>query len=505
MINIEKNTKTKSLCPECLKVIEARVFENEGQIKIEKICSEHGTFGDLYWSDSELLLKHMKYLRDGGRIKNPMTEGKSGCPSDCGLCPEHKSPTILTNIDVTNRCNMHCHICFANAERQGYLYEPTKDQIVNMMLTVRNERPVPCSVLQFSGGEPTVREDLPELIKIAKDLGFLQVQIATNGLKLANSTAYVEKLKESGLNTIYLQFDGITEKPYIEARGFNALPLKLKAIENCRKVGLKSIVLVPTLVKGVNDDQIGDLINFSMKNSDVVRSLNVQPVSFAGRIDKKELKKMRITIPDFLKLVEEQTDGAITKKDFYPIPAVGIISDFLEIWEKNPVPIPSCHPACGVATFVFIDNGNLVPITRFIDVEGFLELTSNLVEESNNKGRVGRVKAITNLSKEFLKLVDFDIMPKSSRIPKIILRIMKEGNKDALTELFESTLFIGCMHFQDLYNIDKERIQRCVIHYAIPDGRVIPFCTYNLLYRDYVEKKFSTPFIHNPGFGNNVD
>ncbi|MFQ6051030.1 MAG: tetraether lipid synthase Tes [Candidatus Hydrothermarchaeota archaeon] len=502
MINIKRGKRTKSLCPECLRVIDARVFENEGQIKIEKTCLEHGTFDDIYWSDSGLLLKHMKYLRDGTKVKDPMTERRKGCPYDCGLCPEHKSPTILTNIDVTNRCNMRCPICFANASVQGYLYEPTKDQIVNMMLTVRNERPIPCSVLQFSGGEPTVREDLPELIRIAKELGFSQVQIATNGLKLARSVEYVKKLKKSGLNTVYLQFDGINEKPYIEARGFNALPLKLRAIENCRKAGLDSIVLVPTLVRGVNDDQIGSLINFSVKNSDVVRSLNVQPVSFAGRINKNELKKMRITIPDFLKLIEEQTNGAITKEDFYPVSAVGIVSDFLELWEKNPVPVPSCHPACGTATFVFVDNGKLVPITRFIDVEGFLELTKDIIEESDTKGKIGKIRALAKLSTEFLKLVDFDIMPKSSNIPKIIMKIMKEGNKDVLAELFESTLFIGCMHFQDLYNIDKERIQRCVIHYAVPDGRVIPFCTYNLLYREEVERRFSTP-LYNSEFRKN--
>ncbi|MDI6655278.1 MAG: radical SAM protein [Candidatus Hydrothermarchaeota archaeon] len=485
--------KTTSLCPECLCKIEAEVIEENGRVIMEKSCPEHGDFKDIYWSDAELYRRFMKFNSNGRVLANPITKEKKGCPYDCGICSNHKSATILANVDVTNRCNQHCPICFANADEQGYLYEPSKKQIYRMMLTLRNEKPAPCSVIQFSGGEPTVREDLPELIRMAKELGFIQIQIATNGIRLSNSVEYVKKLKEAGLNTVYLQFDGLTETPYIHARGYNALPKKLVVIENCRAAGLNSVTLVPTLVKGVNDNQVGSMIDFCVKNRDVVCSLNVQPVSFTGRIDKSELEKRRITIPDFLALVEEQTDGQIAKKDFYPIPCVGSISHFIEVWKGNIVPFPSCHPACGAATFVFIDDGRLIPLTRFIDIDGILELTEECAAEISKNGKLGKVSAVTKFSKKFPRLVDYEAMPKSSIIPKLVIKILKDGSREALAELFENTLFIGCMHFQDLYNFDCDRVSKCVIHYATPDGRVIPFCTYNTIHRKEVERKFAMP------------
>lgn len=485
--------KTNSLCPECLRRIEAHVVEKNGKIIMKKSCPEHGKFKDIYWSDSQLYRRFMKFNGSSAALENPITRKKKGCPYDCGICSEHKSQTILANIDVTNRCNQHCPICFANADEQGYLYEPSKEQIYRMMLTLRNEKPAPCQVLQLSGGEPTVREDLPELIRMAKELGFTQIQIATNGIRLANSVEYVKKLKEAGLNTVYLQFDGLTETPYIHARGYNALPRKLAVIENCRAAGLNSVTLVPTLVKGINDDQIGSMIDFCVKNRDVVRSLNVQPVSFTGRIDKSELEKRRITIPDFLALVEVQTDGAIAKEDFYPIPCVGSISHFIEAWKGKVIPFPSCHPACGAATFVFIDGEKLVPLTRFIDMEGILELTEESAKEVRKNGKLGKVSAITKFSKRFLSFVDYKAMPKSSTIPKLVINIFKKGSRQALVKLFENTLFLGCMHFQDLYNFDCDRVSRCVIHYATPDGRIIPFCTYNTIHRREVERKFARP------------
>jgi len=237
------------LCPICLRVIDAKIFSENGKVYLEKICPEHGYFRDIYWSDYEMYKKAWKFKNDGSGLENPMTKRKKGCPYDCGLCNEHLTTTVLANIDITTRCNMHCPICFANVEAKGYIYEPTKEEIIKMMKILRNEKPAPAYAVQFSGGEPTIREDLPELIKLAKELGFPQVQIATNGIKIAESEKYAKKLKDAGLKRINVRFDGLKEETYIATRGFNALPLKFKAIENCRKAGLKSIVLVPTLVK----------------------------------------------------------------------------------------------------------------------------------------------------------------------------------------------------------------------------------------------------------------
>jgi len=390
--------------------------------------------------------------------------------------------------NFTNRCNLNCPICFANANHTKKIYEPSFEEIKEMMKLLRSENP-PCPAIQFAGGEPTVRDDLPELIKLARELGFVHVQVATNGIKLKNLN-YLKKLKESGLSTIYLQFDGITEKPYLISRNKNLLPIKLKVIENCRKIGFNSIVLVPTLAKGINDDQVGGLIRFAMENVDVVRSVNFQPISFTGRIDESKRLEQRITIPDFIKLVEEQTNGEISKEDFYPVPFVAPISLFVETWTNMKKVRFSCHQHCGAATYVFVEDGKLTPITRFFDVEGFIELLNEIKEGLNSSKKFGKAKAILHIAKELPKLIDKSKAPKNVKLVETIVEILR-GNYDALAKFHYNALMIGCMHFMDPYNYDVSRVRRCVIHYATPDGRIIPFCSYNIIHRKEVEEKFS--------------
>jgi uncharacterized radical SAM superfamily Fe-S cluster-containing enzyme len=296
------------------------------------------------------------------------------------------------------------------------------------------------------------------------------------------------------LNTVYLQFDGVTEKPYIAARGFNALPIKIQAMDNFRKASLTSVVLVPTLVKGVNDDQVNDIIRFGIDNIDIVRGVNFQPVSFAGRIEKDELEKMRITIPDFVKLVEEQTGGEILAEDFYAPPSVNAFSSFIEAWRKTPQVRFTCHEHCGVATYVFVDDkGKITPITRFIDVDGFLGLLDQLTEKVEGGGKITKTLAIAKITKELPHLINMKNKPKNLDIKKLLLGVLKDGNVDALADFSYHTMLIGCMHFQDPYNFDVERVKRCAIHYAVPGGKVIPFCTYNSLHREKIEKKYAVP------------
>ncbi|MEA2000000.1 MAG: radical SAM protein, partial [Euryarchaeota archaeon] len=344
--------KTKSLCPVCFRVIEAEVYEEEGKILIKKQCEKHGEFDDVYWSDAELYRKFARWRYDG-KPGITLTETDKGCPFDCGLCPEHKSSTMLALIDLTNRCNQRCPTCFANAAVSGYLYEPTMEQLEEMMKMLRSEVP-PCPAVQFAGGEPTIRDGFVDIVKKARDLGFSQVQVATNGIAMAKSEQFCRDLAEAGLHTVYLQFDGVTEEPYRILRGIPALKTKLKAIENCGRGGLNSVVLVPTLMKGVNDDQIGDMVRFAAKNLDVVKGVNAQPISFEGRVDESERKKGRITIPDFINLLEEQTDGEIPRESFYPVPFVAPISYFVEGWKGEPQLELTAHPHCGAATYVFV-------------------------------------------------------------------------------------------------------------------------------------------------------
>ncbi|MCK4398186.1 MAG: radical SAM protein [Methanophagales archaeon] len=483
--------KTKSLCPECLEVIDAEVYESEGgEILIKKKCEKHGEFDDVYWSDASLYHKFAKWQYEG-KAGITLTKTDKGCPFDCGLCPKHTSSTMLALIDLTNRCNQRCPTCFANAAVTGYLYEPTMEQLREMMIMLRGETP-PCPAVQFAGGEPTIREGFVEIVKMARELGFAHIQVATNGIALAKSEEFCHQLKEAGLHTVYLQFDGVTEEPYKKLRGIPALKTKLKAIESCRRGGIKSVVLVPTLMKGVNDDQMGDIVRFAADNLDVVKGVNAQPIAFEGRINESERKKGRITIPDFMKLLEEQTDGEIPKESFYPVPFVVPISYFVEAWKGVPQLEFTVHPHCGAATYVFVENGTFIPITEFMDVEGFMEFLMESAEEIN-KSRIGKLKAMAKMMRLGGKFIDREKAPAVFDNFTSLTDILEGGNRESLAKFHRKTLFIGAMHFQDAYNFDLERVKRCGIHYATPDHRIIPFCSYNAIHRPSVEKAFSVP------------
>lgn len=488
---------TRSLCPECLDVIEASIFEENGNVMLEKTCQKHGSFKDIYWSNAKQFWRFDRYMHDGEGVKFPNVSKDGDCPTSCGLCPSHKTTTILANIDLTNRCNQACPVCFSNASASGYLYEPSLSQIRAMMQMLRDQKPVPCPAIQFAGGEPTMREDIARIIRMANEFGFTQVQMTTNGIKLAKSLEFCKELAAAGLHTVYLQFDGVTGEPYQINRGFNYLPIKLKAIENCRASGLTSVSLVPTLAKGVNDEQVGDIIKFAVNNIDTVKGINFQPISFTGRINKEERIEKRITIPYLFDLIERQTDGAITADDFYPVPFVVPVSHFVTAEEGIPNVEFTVHPHCGTGTYVYVENGKMIPITRFVDVEGLLELVEELA--SNNSKWIGeslgKIKRIGSLISALPRYIDMSKAPKSLDMKKLFIDVLRDGTGDAIKEFHRHTLFIGAMHFMDLYNIDLERIKRCGVHYATPDGRIIPFCTYNTLYRVEVEKKFAMPLL----------
>jgi uncharacterized radical SAM superfamily Fe-S cluster-containing enzyme len=475
--------ETKSICPECFKVLDATIYEKDNKVYIEKTCPKHGKYNELYWSDYEQYKRAEKYRKEGKGLDNPHTQTVKECPQDCGICPQHKSHTGLAIIDITNRCNLRCPVCFANAAAAGYVYEPSKQQIQGMLQNLRRNSPVPATALQFSGGEPTIREDLPELIKMAKDAGFRHVEVNTNGIRLAQSVDYCKTLDDAGVSTIYLQFDGLTGDVYKFTRGVDLLETKLKAIENCRTAGVNSIVLVVTLVKGVNDNQIGDIIRFAVNNFDVIRCINVQPVSLCGRLPEEEREKMRITIPDFMRLCEEQTNGKIKMDDFYPVPTVVPIAQAVGAIKHKRYVEFTAHPHCGMATYLFVENGEITPITRYGNVDKFVKTMENVHEEAS-KGHETRAK---------MRLLGALRHVKFGMLRKNILPVLKTGSYEALGDLQRKTILLSSMHFMDPYNFDLERVQSCCIHYAVPDGRVIPFCTMNSIHRSEVEKHFGVP------------
>jgi uncharacterized radical SAM superfamily Fe-S cluster-containing enzyme len=501
---------TLSLCPECIKKIPADIYEEGGKVLIRKECPEHGEFKDVYWSDVDMYLMAEKYAHDGVGLMNPQITDATQCPEQCGLCNLHLTNTNLANVDLTNRCNLNCPICFANANDAGYVYEPHLEQLTEMLKMLRAQEPVPCPAVQFSGGEPTIYPDYFKVLSIARELGFPQIQIATNGILLAKDPEFAQKSLDAGLHTVYLQFDGLDEEIYKAARGLPLLEVKKQAIENCRNTKPKplSTILVPTVVKGVNSHQVGAMLDFAIERPDVIRGVNFQPVAFTGRIDYEERTNQRITLPDLVNLLVEQTDY-LNKDDFFSVPVVTPVSELVSALSREPKMAFTTHPHCGIATFLIIDGKRVIPIPKIVDIPGIMERMEELAKKASSPlGQIGlrfygamksdkakREGAAKQFQKYFGEFIDENKLPHGFNLVEALGGMLAEGAKDNLGEFTWQTLFVGGMHFQDNYNYDIQRVMRCAIHYATPDNRIIPFCAYNggPTYRTEVEKKFSVP------------
>ncbi|HYE24012.1 MAG TPA: radical SAM protein [Clostridia bacterium] len=509
--------QTQSLCPECSKVIDARIFEENGKVMMEKSCAEHGEFKDCVFSDVKLYLKMEQWqFGDMKGFQNPAINkgAESKCPDDCGMCSLHTSQTALANVDLTNRCNLTCPVCFANANAAGYLYEPDMDQVKVMLKALRDERPVDARVVQFSGGEPTVHPNFIEILALAKEMGFSHIQAATNGILIGSSLEFAQKCKDAGLATLYLQFDGVSDDIYRKTRGEPLLDKKMQCIENCRKVGMK-IVFVPTIVKGLNDHQLGDILRVAIENVDTVSGISFQPVAFTGRISRHELEEKRFTQADLAHGLSEQTGMFDKYDDWFPLSFVTPFSKLIAAIEQRGVPTISSHPHCSLGTYMFVDEKTrtAVPVTKFIDMPAMLQDIEELAQKTEKswiKSKYYRgVQAWASLRKHFKA----ELAPPGLTFEKFLDTLQGMTNKklgrDGMDGTFTyRTLLVAGMHFMDHYNYDVERVKRCVIHYAAPDGKLYPFCTYNSgpTYREKIEKQYSIPFekqLERFGLGGN--
>ena len=270
--------RTQSLCPECLSVIDASIFEDECKIFMEKTCDIHGLYRELISSDSKFFkLIIERSFSSSKHVTNPMKSKNKSCPLDCGLCENHLSTSIMINIDLTNRCNLNCPICFANADASGRLLELTIEQVRNMLDTACGMHKIMPICLQYTGGEPTVHPLFLEALKEANSRRFTQIQIATNGIKFALDPDFAFQAGEAGLNTVYLQFDGLDDSIYRKTRGRNLIDLKFKTIDNLAKAQIRT-VLVPTIVKGLNDKHIGQILKYALNNVDKIAGAYLFPV-----------------------------------------------------------------------------------------------------------------------------------------------------------------------------------------------------------------------------------
>lgn len=308
-------SQTQSLCPHCLRRIAARKITIDDSVYLEKSCPEHGQL------DKVLIWKNSPWPFDTWNRSSAEPSGNAaapaphnGCPYECGLCPNHQQSTCSTIIEVTSHCNIHCSVCFASSEKEAG-DQPDLSQIEQMLIAVRDSAGF--NPLQLSGGEPALRDDLPQIVSLARKIGFDHVQVNTNGMRLAQDAAYAEALKEAGVSDFFLQFDGLTNDIYHCIRKADLLPLKLRALERCAELKI-GVILVPTLVKNINDHQIGAIIRFAKKWIPTVRGVHFQPMTYLGRYPDAPRNEDRILIPDILAAIEAQTEGELKIDSFIP-------------------------------------------------------------------------------------------------------------------------------------------------------------------------------------------
>jgi 7,8-dihydro-6-hydroxymethylpterin dimethyltransferase len=319
----ESCAQTASLCPHCLRRIAARRIVENDAVYLEKKCPEHGALDKvLLWRNYPKSFNSWDRNReraDGALQKEgsssfPAAADHDGCPFECGICSNHRQKTCSAILEVTHACNLQCPICFS-ASAKGAGADPDLRSIEQMLCTIRDSAGV-CP-LQLSGGEPAQRNDLPQIVELARRIGFDHIQINTNGIRLAQDADFARALQDAGVTDFFLQFDGVTNDVYRRIRGAALLPFKLQAIERCADLKI-GVILVPTLVRNVNDDQIGAIIQLAKKWMPAVKGVHYQPMTYLGRYPDAPVNADRILLPEILAAIEHQTGGELKAENFIP-------------------------------------------------------------------------------------------------------------------------------------------------------------------------------------------
>jgi len=340
--------RTQSMCPICLDVVDAQIVAREGAVYMEKTCLDHGMYTAYLWPDVDHYLWMKRFSIPTVRPHSPVPTAK-GCPDDCGLCQAHLRHPTLVEIEVTDRCNLRCPVCFMAADNFRADPDPDLEAIAAKYRYILENTDAETSI-QITGGEPTTRKDLPEIVRLGREIGFKYIEINTNGVVIGQNGEYIRRLAEAGISGIYLQFDGLTGDVYEKIRGRNLLPVKLQAIENCRRAGVQ-VVLAMTIIQGINEDQLGKVLDFALQNRDVVAGIAYQPAFGSGRFDVSMPK--RLTMGDVIFLLAEQSQGIIEPRDFWPL---------------------GCsNPLCSSSTYLVEVEGQLKPLTRMLTPEEYVE------------------------------------------------------------------------------------------------------------------------------------
>ncbi|MBE6129275.1 MAG: radical SAM protein [Erysipelotrichaceae bacterium] len=433
----------ESVCPVCLgKTLTTITVGDDDFIHMEKTCPDHGFFDTLLWEGD--VVSYLSWANDDVEGNTPKTAlpAEKGCPLDCGLCTEHRSEACCVLLELTKRCNLRCPVCFASAGAGTETDLPLDEIVRQYDWLMAHGGPYN---IQLSGGEPTVRDDLDEIIRLGRERGFTYFQLNTNGVRIAEEDDYARRLKEMGVSCVFLQFDGCRDEINAALRGKALFETKCRAIEACAEAGLP-VVLVPVIAPGINEEDIGEIIRFALDRHPHVRGVHFQPLSYFGRceVQPRELEnkccetaktQWRITIPRMLKKIEEQTDGLIQAADFHGGGAESPYCSFhasyrikdgvLKALKKRTRSCCCAQPSSEAMNFVSQQWGNADP--SFPDTEG----------------------DVSSLD-EFLR--------------------------QAITDTFT----VSGMLFQDAWNIDLKRLRRCYIMEADSERGMVPFCAYNL-------------------------
>jgi uncharacterized radical SAM superfamily Fe-S cluster-containing enzyme len=442
---------TASLCPVCLERIPARRVARGDEIFLEKRCPTHGTFQTLIW-------KGAPPMAAWSRPKIPSQPAvvghavENGCPFDCGLCVEHRQRSCTVILEVTRRCDMGCRVCYADSRPEGC--DPTPDTVSEWYRRAGQSSGA-CNI-QLSGGEPTLRDDLPDLVYMGRRMGFNFIQINTNGLRLAREPGYAATLKHAGAASIFLQFDGVDDTVYRSLRGRPLWSEKQAAVAACAKAGL-GVVLVPTLVPGTNTRAIGDILRAALQWYPAVRGVHFQPVSYFGRHPGAPADHDRLTLPELMQLIENQSEGLFRADHFSP---------------------PGCeHSLCSFHAQYLVDED--------CRPRPLHPLSNSWRGQAPIQAEEGASRAIASVARQWAgppseKVQRTPVACGCSSTAGCANDLSTVSLDDFLAITQAGTFSVSAMAFQDVWNLDLERVQQCCIHIMAPDGRLVPFCLYNL-------------------------
>ncbi len=442
---------TRSLCPHCRRLVDAKIVVRDRRVYFRKTCPEHGTVEDFICSDVAYYDRH-EHSQPARTPRVYGTRPDKGCPYDCGLCTEHEQHTCIALIEITSNCNLKCPMCFAESGPGGkHLDFATYTKMVDRLVFLEGI----ADVLQISGGEPTLHPDLVRMVRYAYEQPIQVVMINTNGIRLAHDPALVEALAAMRDRfEVYLQFDGLEDRSYTALRGEPLLETKLAALEALRKHDIRC-TLVCTVDHNTNLHEVGAVVKFGLERP-YVRGVSFQLATYCGRhLDPLDLER-RATMPDVVKGIVRQTGGLVAESDFYPLPCA--------------------HPNCHMMAYVYRGGDTPVPINRIIDVTKHMDLIANSVVYTPARARQLVARYLENAGG--CGCGPGGCGPADPSLNEFVVKALAEKLVGA--EVFRITLTA----FLDVHNFDTRRVMKCCLAHLLPSGHMVPFCAYNTLYRD---------------------